>query len=200
MKALAQTVREELTDARAPAEQVEDLGVIIDQIDRLREVTREILDFARPRSGAESDLAALVRSALYVLRPEARRQGTAIAGDEIDEVGSVPGSPAAWQGVVFNLILNALRHAPAGSEVGVRLRRRREAVIFETENAGTAIAEAIVRRLFEPFVSDGDGGTGLGLAIVARRVRELGGTIALVVNDPGRIVFRVVLPVTGVRP
>jgi len=197
MKALAQTVHEELAAAGAESEQVEDLGVIVEQIDRLQEVTREILGFARPREGEESDLAALVGSALYVLRPEARRLGTAIAAATVEPVGLVPGSPATWQAVVFNLILNAVDHAPAGSEVVVRLvRDAAGTVVFETENAGPAIAEEIAGRLFEPFVSGG--GTGLGLAIAAQRVRSLGGRIDCV-NEPGRIRFRVELGGEEVR-
>ncbi len=191
MKALAQTVHEELAATAGRSEQVEDLGVIVEQIDRLQEVTREILGFARPRAGDESELAALVTSALYILRPEARRLGTTIAAAAVEQVGLVAGSPATWQAVIFNLILNAVEHAPAGSEVVVRLDRDAAGtVVFETENAGPAIAEEIAGRLFAPFVSDG--GTGLGLAIAARRVRSLGGGIECI-NEPGRIRFRVEL-------
>lgn len=191
MKALAQTVHEELAATAGESEQVEDLGVIVEQIDRLQEVTREILGFARPREGDESDLAALVTRALYILRPEARRRSATIVATEVEQVDVVPGSPATWQAVLFNLILNAVEHAPAGSEVVVRLGRdAMGTVIFETENAGPAIAEEIAERLFAPFVSGG--GTGLGLAIAAQRVRALGGRIECV-NEPGRIRFRVEL-------
>ena len=47
MKALAQTVREELAAADPASEQARDLGMIVEQIDRLHGVSREILDFAR---------------------------------------------------------------------------------------------------------------------------------------------------------
>ena len=93
--------------------------------------------------------------------------------------------------MLLNLLLNAAQHAPAGSTVGVRLRRNGGGIVFATENAGPAIPPEIAGRLFQPFVTEGArGGTGLGLALAAQRVRELGGTIE-VTNEPGRIVFQV---------
>jgi len=193
MKALAQTVHEELAAAAPGSEQARDLELIVEQIDRLHGVAREILDFARaPEAVADgrADLTGLLRGTLYVLKHQARRRGIEIDAAGVEEVGRVGGTPATWQTVLFNLLLNASQHAPAGSTVGVRLCREDGAVLFATENAGPQIPPEIAERLFEPFVSEGEGGTGLGLALVAQRVRELGGTIE-VVNEPERIVFRV---------
>jgi signal transduction histidine kinase len=113
----------------------------------------------------------------------------------VEEIGEAPGSAATWQTIVFNLILNAIHHAPKGSEVEIRLQRDGEQLLFETENGGPVIDDEIHRRLFEPFVSGGSddnsgSGTGLGLALVGRRVRELGGSVELI-NEPDHIVFRV---------
>jgi len=94
--------------------------------DRLRLGRRRALQevLVRPAEGRNdrTDLAGLVRSAIYVLRSEARRRGIEIEAHGLDESGSVPGSPATWQVAVFNLILNAVRHAPAGSTVVVSAR------------------------------------------------------------------------------
>lgn len=204
MKALAQTVREELTVADAGSEQAQDLGLIVEQIDRLHGVAREILDFARiPAAGEGVLLTALLRSTLYVLGHQARQRGIRLDAEAVAEVGHAGGTSATWQTVLFNLILNALQHAPAGSTVRVGLARlaedggREEDLVFWTENGGPAIVPAIAERMFEPFVSasgvggvGGIGGHGLGLTLVAQRVRELGGHIE-VDNVPERIVFRV---------
>jgi signal transduction histidine kinase len=192
IKALAQTVQEELAASSAGEEQREDLDVIVGQIGRLEEVTREILGFARPTGDDRTDLGGLVRSAIYILRAEARGRGIEIEAQGLAEPGSVAGSPATWQVAVFNLILNAVRHAPAGSTVVVRLEHREGRVVaLETENGGPAIDEGLASRIFEPFVTAQDG-TGLGLAMAARSVAAAGGTIALV-NEPDRVIFRVEL-------
>ncbi|MEO6192302.1 MAG: ATP-binding protein, partial [Thermoanaerobaculia bacterium] len=195
MKALAQTVREELAAVDPESEQARDLGMIVEQIDRLHGVSREILDFARSPEAASNggvDLTSLLRGTLYVLGHQARRRGVELDAAGVEEVGAVGGTSATWQTVLLNLLLNAAQHAPAGSTVGVRLRRNGGGIVFATENAGPAIPPEIAGRLFQPFVTVGgdEGGTGLGLALAARRVRELGGTIE-VTNEPGKIVFQV---------
>jgi signal transduction histidine kinase len=192
MKVLAQTVQEELDGENATQEQCRDLGLIVEQVDRLSGVAREILDFARPTVADDVDLTSLVTSSSTILEHEARRNGVVFDRSGIETVGRVRGSAAGWQTVVFNLILNAVRHAPKGSTVSVRLAQIEEALLFETENAGGPIPGAIAERLFEPFVSDGDSddGTGLGLALVRRRIGELGGSVELV-NESNGIVFRV---------
>jgi signal transduction histidine kinase len=191
IKALAQTVREELEESQASSTQLEDLEVMIGQIGRLEQVTREILGFARPKIGEETDLTELVRSSLTILRADAQSRGISIEVDRLDKTGPVPGSIASWQVAVFNLLLNAVRHAPAGSSVHVQLRRGDDgALLFETSNDGPAIDDALADRIFEPFVSRG--GTGLGLAMAADQVRSLGGTIELE-NSDDRVVFRIEL-------
>ncbi len=209
MKALAQALREDLAreddaagervaeDNGEPAaagqraDAVADLDVIVEQIDRLHQTTREILGLARPGTGEPADLAALVKSAHYVLQAEARKRGVTLSA-EVADVGPVPGSAAAWQTVVFNLILNAVEHTPAGGTAEVRLSPESGGAAFETANPGEALDDGDRRRIFEPFVSSG--GTGLGLPLVARRVSEIGGSID-VESRGGQVVFRVDAPV-----
>ena len=190
MKALAQTVQEELARDDADSEQATDLGLIVEQVDRLNSVAREVLGFSKPGASSEStELASIIESAAYVLDHEARRRGITIDLDAVTGKSDAPGAPSTWQTVVFNLMLNAIRHAPDGSTVRLRLSRNGDDILFECENQGPSIEEDVASRLFDPFVT-GASGTGLGLALVDRRVGEIGGVIELV-NEPDHIVFRV---------
>ncbi len=198
MKVLAQTVQEELAVQDPDNEQSRDLGLIVEQVDRLSGVAGEILGFARPSSTDDADveLTSLVTSSSTILEHEARRDGVVFDRSGIETVGRVRGNVAGWQTVVFNLILNAVRHAPKGSTIFIRLAQTADALVFETENAGDSIPEELAERVFDPFVTDGgpEDGTGLGLSLVKRRIDELGGSVELV-NEPDRIVFRVRLQV-----
>ena len=204
MKALAQTLREDLAEQDPKSEGVADLDVIVEQIDRLHRTAREILGVARPRPGERAHLGELVRSALYVLGAEARKRGVRLddAGVAVEperSVGVVAGSPAAWQTVVFNLMLNAVQHTPRGETADVRLAALGDGrFVFEIENPGESLDEDLRQRIFEPFVTTT--GTGLGLALVARRVAELGGEVELDC-PPDRVRVRVTAPIgDGAHP
>ncbi|MCH9651336.1 MAG: HAMP domain-containing histidine kinase [Deltaproteobacteria bacterium] len=191
IKALAQALREDF--GRAPgeasgdvAEAVVDLDVIVEQIDRLDLTAKEILGLARPTTRNVTDLPRLVSGTLYVLRAEARRRAVELVGEAVDDVGEVSGSEAAWQTVVFNLVLNALEHTEAAGTVTVALNSRGDQVLFKVANPCPPLTEEEISALFEPFESTG--GTGLGLALVARRAEELGARISAVHRE-GQLQF-----------
>lgn len=97
-----------------------------------------------------------------------------------------------------NLLNNALKYAPAASEIQLRLNGTVHRLRFEVTNGGTAIPEAIQHTIFDSYVrgptDDSIPGAGLGLYLV-RRIAELhGGTIRLETNENDRIVFVLDIP------
>jgi len=79
-----------------------------------------------------------------------------------------------------NLLHNAVRHAPPGSELTVDLRSDGRHVALTISDHGPGIDDELAARLFQPF-SAGDvrTGSGLGLAICHEIVQALEGSIAL---------------------
>ena len=75
----------------------------------------------------------------------------------------------------------------------VRNRRVRRALAVFIEDTGPGIPETLRERLFYPLVTGRPEGSGLGLSIADAFVREAGGAID-VESEPGRTVFRVLLP------
>lgn len=80
-----------------------------------------------------------------------------------------------------NLLANAVRYSPPGSEVRLVVKLRPEATVFEVIDQGIGIPEADQPRIFETFFRAGNvgctPGTGLGLAIVERALRRHQGQI-----------------------
>jgi two-component system nitrogen regulation sensor histidine kinase GlnL len=62
------------------------------------------------------------------------------------------------------------------------------------QDNGPGVPPRLREQLFEPFVSSKANGTGLGLALVAKLVGAHGGMVDFE-SEPGRTVFRVLLPV-----
>jgi len=101
--------------------------------------------------------------------------------------------------MLVNLLDNALKHAPAGSEVGLSLTAGEAAVLY-VDDEGPGIPEADRERVFDRFqrleAHRGTAGSGLGLSLVRAIVHRHGGRIELIERAPGLRV-QVVLPLAA---
>lgn len=90
-------------------------------------------------------------------------------------------------------ISTAYRHQPRPGP-GEPQGRPATPLEVRVRDNGPGVPSALRDRLFQPFASGRPGGTGLGLAVTSRLVAVHGGSIE-VESEPGRTVFRVLLPV-----
>ena len=198
------------------------------QVERVRSILRDLLDFARPARGerAPVDLAQVAEDVLELVRAQRRYAGV---GFRVIVEGEVPPALADRSSVaqlLLNLVLNAgdavrpqrgnvrVCLAPAalerrtnddaGSAAG---RRRTDAVELRVEDDGPGIPEADRERIFDPFFTTKDPGegTGLGLANALRSAEQSGGRLDLAEQRPGvGAVFVLTLPaaaqVSGSEP
>ncbi|MGH8178026.1 MAG: sensor histidine kinase [Steroidobacter sp.] len=99
--------------------------------------------------------------------------------------------------LLSNLLGNALKFAPQGSEVTIAAERRHEMVRFTVCDSGHGIRAENLRRVFDRFWKrdiEGRNGTGLGLFIAKGIVEAHGGQI-WVESEPGRgATFHFTLP------
>ena len=112
----------------------------------------------------------------------------------------VKGDEARLRQLFTNLIGNALRFGPLGSEVTVSAVGANNTAVVSVADLGPGIAPQHQTRVFEPFWQadgtsrTGGGGRGLGLTI-CRRITELhDGTITVGSNYPTGAVLTVSLP------
>ena len=98
------------------------------------------------------------------------------------------------------LVHNALDAVGDRGHVTITATTRGESILVRVADDGPGIPEEIRTRVFDPFFTTKPVGQGAGLGLdLARRIVHLhGGDIAFSTH-PGRTVFRVLLPVTGVR-
>ena len=96
-----------------------------------------------------------------------------------------------------NLLLNALRHSPAGGHVALEVNSGARQLTVQVIDAGPGIPSHAHEQVFERFwrSSDQGGHSGLGLAIARSIARSHGGDLRVLTAEPGRCVMQVLLPI-----
>lgn len=96
--------------------------------------------------------------------------------------------PKLVQHIITNLISNALKYSPEGSEVRLQAAVDGEQIMIAVQDAGVGIPEDALARIFDPFFRADNvqhiKGTGLGLALAQESVTLCGGSITAT-SDPG---------------
>jgi PAS domain S-box-containing protein len=153
----------------------------------------------------------IVRATVASLQRHATKaQATVVHQVDPDLSGLHLGDPARLQQVLFNLIGNGIKFAPAG-HVMVDVARAggdedADDIVIEVRDDGIGIAAHRVGGLFEPFTQAHQGvrvqfgGTGLGLAICKKLVEAMGGTITLDSVEQEGTTVRVELRLPRYRP
>ncbi len=108
--------------------------------------------------------------------------------------------------VFENLLQNAVRFAPPGSQVMVQLTADQNHVHISVEDRGPGVEDHHLDKLFTPFYRASDarerdsGGHGLGLAIAERNVRLHKGNIRAQNATPSGLIISVSLPIDRETP
>lgn len=181
-----------------PAERERYLALASGEAARLGRLVDDLLAVARADAGRldlrrrRVDLKeAMLRVALS-LEAEAQTRGVVLGFELPDGAVEIDADPDRLSQVLWNVMDNAVRHAPPGSHVGVRLTTG----LLEVRNPGPVIQPEVAARLFERFERGGGGsaGSGLGLAIARTLVEAHGGTIDAEAPASGGLVVRVRWP------
>jgi len=148
----------------------------------------DILDLAKIESGRiELQLEpvaveAAIQDAVSLIAPQAQRKSVEIRTRIVCST-TVLADRGKLRQILLNLISNAVKFSGDRSTIEVGAEETSSAVRFWVRDEGPGIDQALMPRLFQPFVQ-GDStlakkhqGTGLGLAISKRLAEQHGGTI-----------------------
>jgi signal transduction histidine kinase len=169
----------QLENPHLPPDLRHDCSLVLGEIDRMGAKLTELLHFAKPSgNGRRVGAVALAREAATLFRHDAERRNVQLEFEGPAEEAAVLASEEALNEVLSNLVVNALEAQPNGGRVRVSLARNGDQLEIGVEDDGPGISPETRAKMFQPFFTTKATGTGLGLAIVARRVAEMGGTIA----------------------
>ncbi len=164
------------------------LEIIINQIDRITRIVRQLLDFGRRREpiSITCDVRPIVQRTLHLLETEAEHRNIRL----VSELGPLPllvdCDADQLQQVFVNLGMNAMdAMAHSGGVLSVNAQSRfaggRQEVRLSFEDDGPGVDEEFKDRVFDPFFTTKDPGkgTGMGLAVSQSIIRDHDGEITL---------------------
>jgi two-component system sensor histidine kinase KdpD len=174
------------------------LDTIRQEAERLDRLVRNLLDLSRLRAGAltpskrPTALDEVVEGVLARLESTLRDHRLNVVLRE--DLPDVPIDVVQVDQALTNILENAAKYSPPGSEISVHVARWEDTVQVRIADQGSGIPPELRRRVLEPFFqSDGArAGSGLGLAIAHAVVEAHGGTM-WIEGAPGggtAVVFR----------
>ncbi len=166
------------------------LRVIVQQIDRISALIRQLLDFSREHTAVRGKVALtdVLQAVLPLLHGPLAKRRIALEVRVPEDLPAVRADFNQLQQVFINLLMNsidAIAMRPDGPARGGRIvidvegGRDASEVRVAVKDNGHGIREEHLDKVFEPFFSTKDvgAGTGLGLAVVYGIITDHGGTI-----------------------
>ncbi len=176
------------------------LREISHQVERCREITHKLLDFARKKDPLiqGTDVNRLIEDMARLVEREASQKGIEVIRNYRKDLPPVHTDPPLLRQVVLNLLNNAAYAVGKDGSVGIETKiiedGKIEIVISDT---GCGIPKENLGKIFDPFFTTKPPGqgTGLGLSICHSIIVRLGGGIT-VKTEPGKgTAFSIVLPI-----
>ncbi len=169
----------QLENPDLPLDARRDCTLVVSEIDRMSAKLTQLLRYAKPSVNGERVAAvALARQTASLFGRDAERRNIRLEFDQPREEIFVRASEDSLGEVLSNLIVNAMEAQPNGGRVRVGLSSDADWAEIRVDDDGPGISEEVRARIFQPYFTTKPTGTGLGLSIVARRIAEMGGTLA----------------------
>ncbi len=177
----------------------EKLKLISAQIQRITQVTRDMMDFARVRPAAKSFVSVneVIETSLRLASFDKSFQNLRLKKNFAENAPPIFADRDQLQQVFLNLFLNARDAMPDGGELSVETFNSDKEIKIEITDSGIGIDEKNLKQIFDPFFTSKQTGkgTGLGLAVCYGIVTAHGGRIEVESNKNHGTTFYIVLPV-----
>ena len=180
------------------------------QVNRCKEITHKLLNFARKMDSVvqETNIHVLIDEVVAMRERDASFQNIVITRKFLENMPRVSSDPSLLRQVLLNLINNAIDALPQGGNIIVETkqgpdnqsdRRGEEFERFRiiVRDTGVGISEENLKKIFDPFFTTKPPGkgTGLGLSICHGIIQKLGGEISVESRLGVGTTFTVTLPV-----
>uniref|UniRef100_A0A7C3SHY5 histidine kinase n=1 Tax=Desulfobacca acetoxidans TaxID=60893 RepID=A0A7C3SHY5_9BACT len=182
------------------AEIRDSLREIIQQVERAREITLNLLNLARKRQPViqQVDLNRLIQGMVALVEKEAKERNIRIIQQLQPDLPLIYSDGPLLRQVVLNLLNNARQAVEKDGSIIVTTKPTEDQrIMISVADTGPGIPPEHLGRIFDPFFTTKmpGAGTGLGLAISQSIIHQLGGEITVTSRLGEGATFTVILPV-----
>lgn len=186
-------------------------GVIRECSHSLNSLTEEMLLLSRVEAGEyplpakNVSLEETVRQVISIFSRQAEEKGIRMHFELTGIIPIMSLNRTAVQVAISNLVENAIKYSPEGSDITVSLGPEKgKGAIVAVEDEGPGIPEEEREKIFDRFyrgerVKSRTKGTGLGLYISKTLIESMGGSISLECKDGNGTCFKVVFRPSSAR-
>jgi len=156
--------------------------------------------FVEDQSKLEITIPEVIETLIAILKSELRLVKYSIEVKEDIKNLSLQTNISSVIQILFNLIHNSIQELKAKNgekEIGIRVFKDSESIIFEIQDNGTGLPQEIVLNLFKPFLSFKKDGNGLGLSISKSLAIKNGGDLLLIKSDTTGTTFHLLIPLSS---
>lgn len=194
IKALASLIK---SDLYTNEQTVKYLNIIIDEVNRLDELSRELLDFAGKSylKLEKVDINALLQRVLFLARLNKPQKRIVFEEKLYMGLNLIYGDKELLTHAFMNLVINSLEAITDEGMIQVYTFENEEWVVIKIVDTGIGIAVDELDKIFNPFYTQKDYGTGLGLSIVHKIITDHCGQIEVESQQDSGTTFTVKLPI-----
>lgn len=168
------------------------LASIHEGVQRIDRIVRQMRQFAKAELKVEEAFLHEVLAGAIDLWKATHRGDVEVRVD-LQPVPAFAMDKGQVQQIAINLLNNGAEAMGGTGKLDIRLRHEGRLAVVEVEDHGPGIADAIQRRIWDPFFTTKPEGTGLGLS-VSRRIVEAHGGLITYETRPTGTTFRIELP------
>lgn len=176
----------------------DDLGVIIRETTRVREIVRGLLDFARESISEKKNLNLneVIEQTTRLVQSQKEFRKIQIILNLQSNLTPISGDKNQLQQVLLNLSLNACEAMPDGGTLTLSTYQDEDGVILTVADTGHGITTGDIEKIFDPFFTTKPvgKGTGLGLSVTYGIIQNHAGKINVISEEGVGTTFTVFLP------
>ncbi len=212
IKAMAQTLEEELEGDQARIEYVQR---IVRQVNRLDELLKSFFSYAKPQrpNPVRCHIPDIVHEVLPLFLRKIKENNIEVEEIYSEDLKEIFVDFHQIEQVIFNLVINSIdsmenggkltikAHLPEETQVLIDRRQRIPKLFSDVYNeiiisdTGTGMDKSTMNSMYNPFYTTKSNGTGLGLSIVYQIILEHGGQISVESEVGKGTNFKILLPV-----